>query len=66
MEPSMADQVLVELYGAVAASRREESYLSLESIGAVIAEALDERERRLLAHILTVYEQEPTASEYRA
>lgn len=65
MEPSSIDQLLADLYAAVAASRREESYLSLESLATTIAEALSDGEPLLLANHLTQYEEERLAAEIR-
>jgi hypothetical protein len=63
MEPSIRDQVLIDLYGAVTASRKEESYLSLESLAAVLADSLKDGEPLLLANHLTQYEEKRLTAE---
>jgi hypothetical protein len=66
MEPSIRDQVLVDLYYAIAASRKEESYLSLENLAAVLADSLPVGESLLLANHLTHYEEERLIAEVSA
>jgi hypothetical protein len=56
MEPSPRDEVLVELYGALYASQREESYLSLDALARILVECVGDDAELLAEFIYTEYD----------
>ena len=56
MEPSSIDETTMELHRALAAARREDSYLPLHDLARIIAEHLEVGEHLLFADLLVEYE----------
>jgi hypothetical protein len=57
MEPSPRDVVLVELYGALYASQREESYLPLDALARILVECVGDDAELLAEFIYTAYDE---------
>lgn len=66
MEPSSMEELQVELFRLLRASRREATYVPLHVLAKLIAEALDVGEHVLLADLLVEYEAERLAADERA
>ena len=57
MEPSSTDDLKVELFRCLRAARREETFLSLNTLAEYLDEMLDPGEHVLLADLLIAYEE---------
>ncbi len=66
MEPSSIDDLRVELFRLLRASRREESFVPLTILAQLIAENLEAGEHLLLANQLMEYEHTRLAAEVTA
>ena len=56
MEPSSTEGLTFALFSLLRAARREETYLSLNTLAELLGETLEEGELLLLADLLAEYE----------